>query len=63
LKLIFKKIEYRKENLFGFGSTEDGKLGDFFELNSSKLINIKFFNDKKIKNFCCGAHSSYVLIG
>jgi alpha-tubulin suppressor-like RCC1 family protein len=31
--------------------------------NSSNLIQISFFNDKKIKDFCCGVGSSYVLIG
>lgn len=61
--LIFKqKIEIKKENIFSFGSNDSGQLGYSGE-NSSNLNQISFFNDKKIKNFCCGFGSSYVLIG
>jgi alpha-tubulin suppressor-like RCC1 family protein len=41
---------------------EDGQLGYSGE-DSSNLIQISFFNDKKINDFCCGGDSSYVLIG
>jgi hypothetical protein len=30
---------------------------------SSNLFQFKFFNDKKIKDFFCGADSNYILIG
>jgi alpha-tubulin suppressor-like RCC1 family protein len=58
-----KKIEKKKENIFGFGNNENGELGFSDVEKSSNLIQISFFNDKKIKDFCCGNGSNYVLIG
>jgi hypothetical protein len=40
----------------------NGQLGGFDCLRSSNLFQIKFFDDKKIKDFYCAAQSSYILI-
>jgi hypothetical protein len=52
--------------LFGFGSNIYGQIGYLFEKSSnffSNLMQIKFFDDKKILNFCCGENCSFVLTG
>jgi hypothetical protein len=62
LNLKIKKIENKNQKIFSFGYNGHGELGGFNDSGSSKLFQITFFNDKKIKDFCCGAASSYILI-
>jgi alpha-tubulin suppressor-like RCC1 family protein len=62
IKFKIKKIEKQNQKIFSFGNNEYGELGGFDGENSSKLFNIEFFDDKKIKDFCCGSHSNYILL-
>jgi alpha-tubulin suppressor-like RCC1 family protein len=56
-----KKLKKKKQkDMFSFGSNIYGQLG-FSRKNPSSSIT--FFDNKEIKDFCCGIYSSYVLIG
>jgi hypothetical protein len=61
LNLNLKKIENQNQKIFSFGSNSNGELGGFYGEKCSKLFQIEFFNDKKIKDFCCGT-CNYILI-
>ena len=56
--------ENGKDKLYGFGSNNEGQIGEFnVGKNSSDLVEIKFFNDKKIKDIECGAFHNLILLG
>ena len=60
--LIFN--ENGKDKLYGFGSNKNGQIGEFnIGNNTSDLVEIKFFNDKKIKDIECGSHHNLILLG
>ncbi len=60
--LIFN--ENGKDKLYGFGCNNKGQIGEFnVGKNSSDLVEIKFFNDKKIKDIECGAFHNLILLG
>ena len=56
--------ENGKDKLYGFGCNNNGEIGEFnVGKNNSDLVEIKFFNDKKIKDIECGVSHNLILLG